>query len=724
MTFLCPNCSQSLDADEEWIGQTIDCPSCGNGIVIPPPEAAAAPEPQAPAVARGPSPARPAPPRPRPPNRTQPATAGAYVPPKAGGGFGIGKFLLFLVLVGAAGFGYAMFSLKESPAQVWKRFVQSATGSPAPTPAPALALAPAPAPVATPPPASTPAPEAKPEPPPPAPAPAAQPDPVAWLVGRKDQWPREVALLREAEFPVVLNGRVTGSAKVPAGTMVELVELSAENVGVVYAGGGARMPVSATDLRKRGEVAMSKAAADAASAATMAESAPKTVVAPPPPKATFPASGSQIAMTVSGTGQTVATIAQRRVTLTGATELHVTGTGDPLMGSAINFTSPDGWLFMDKIPPSAVASTFLGRMWVNGAPADLEANLRVVQYGAGTVVIPHGPDFAAMTAYSGKALTGPSMPMQSYVAYNDASLGAMKAAIGSFRLKRGYMATIAQNENGTGASRNYVAQDHDLEIKTLPPELDGKIRFVRIFPWRWVSKKGVAGGIWQNLNVGWFYDWNISQNSSPDLEYVPIRQKRGWPGLRQDWKSRGSTHLLGYNEPDHKDQANLSVDEAIAGWPDLLATGLRIGAPAVSDGGLGWLYEFMDKADAAGLRVDFVPVHYYRAVGNPRDAKGAAAQFYRFLKGIHDRVKRPLWVTEWNNGANWTTAPDPNAAQQKAAVEDMIEMLDKTPFVERYAIYNWVEDVRRVKWDDGSLTPAGEAYRDKVSPLSYIQARP
>jgi hypothetical protein len=25
---------------------------------------------------------------------------------------------------------------------------------------------------------------------------------------------------------------------------------------------------------------------------------------------------------------------------------------------------------------------------------------------------------------------------------------------------------------------------------------------------------------------------------------------------------------------------------------------------------------------------------------------------------------------------------------------------------------------------DGSLTPAGEAYRDKASPLSYTQARP
>ncbi len=165
----------------------------------------------------------------------------------------------------------------------------------------------------------------------------------------------------------------------------------------------------------------------------------------------------------------------------------------------------------------------------------------------------------------------------------------------------------------------------------------------------------------------------------------------------------------------------MTVDAAIAGWHDLLATGLRVGSPAVSDGGLSWLYEFMDKADAAHLRVDFVAVHYYRAYSNPADPKGAAKQFYNYLKEIHDRTKRPIWVTEFNNGANWTKAPKPTYEQEKATIAAMIEMLDKTPFVERYAIYNWVEDVRNMQRKDGSLTPAGDVYRDEVSPLSYTQ---
>lgn len=421
--------------------------------------------------------------------------------------------------------------------------------------------------------------------------------------------------------------------------------------------------------------------------------------------------------------KSVETLANQVVTLTGNTELHVTGTGDPIVGSSFLFTSPDTWLFFDNILPSVVISKFVSRMQVNGAKAKSGINVRVVQFGSGTVVIPHEPDFPAMTIYDGKDLSGTSIPLKCYVEYNGAKLGKLKSPAASFVLKRGYMATLAQNENGTGISRNYVAQDHDIVVDALPAGLDKGVAFVRVFPWRWTSKKGVAGGIWQKLNVGWFYDWNIGAKSSPDLEYVAIKQKRYWPGMDQDWQEKGINHLLGFNEPDRPDQAKMTVDEAIGGWPELLGTGLRLGAPAVSDGGLGWLYQFMDKADAAGLRVDYVPVHYYRAINDPKDAKGAADQFYRFLKGIHDRVKRPLWITEWNNGANWTTAPDPSAGQQKEAIEEMIEMLDKTPFVERYAIYNWVEAVRHVQGDDGALTPAGEVYRDQVSPVFHVQEK-
>ncbi len=411
------------------------------------------------------------------------------------------------------------------------------------------------------------------------------------------------------------------------------------------------------------------------------------------------------------------------VTLTGKTELHITGKGDPISGSTIIFNSPDAWLFLDNVPPSVVESTLLDRMRVGEKKADPGTNIRVVQYGPGTVVIPHEKDFAALTLHDGKDLSGDSIPLECYIDHNATKLGKLKGVPASFVLKRGYTATLAKNADGSGPSRNYVAQDHDVVVNSLPKGLDEGLVFVRVFPWRWVSKKGIAGGIWKEINAAWFYNWNIGQDSTPGVEYVGIKQKAQWPSLDQDWEKRGINHLLGFNEPDKKDQADMSVDQAISQWPKLLATGLRLGSPSTSDGGLNWLYQFMERADAAGLRVDFVTVHYYRAANNPGDPDAAAAQFHQFLKAIHDRVKRPLWVTEWNNGASWTKAPDPSPKQQAAAIEAMIKMLDSTPFVERYAPFQWVEDCRLLIGKDGKLTPSGEVYRDHQSPLSFTQPK-
>jgi hypothetical protein len=406
--------------------------------------------------------------------------------------------------------------------------------------------------------------------------------------------------------------------------------------------------------------------------------------------------------------------------LTGNIDFHVNSSAEPPLGAEIRLASPDACLFLDNVRPSRAQASFLPRIRVDGIPASLTSNCRVVQCGVGSVIIPQGPDFAPMTVFERANLSSSSARLSCYVKYGEAGEAGLNPSIWSFRLKRGYMATLAEKEDGTGVSQNYVAQDRDLLVGSLPVGLRGNVHFIRIFPWRWPTKKGVAGGIYQNLNVGWYYDWSISHKSTLDLEYVPIKQGRDWPGLAsQDWQALGSTTLLGYNEPNHKDQANMTVAAALAGWPALMSTGLRLGSPAVADDGLNWLYDFIEKADKANLRVDFVAVHYYRAYENPADPRGAADQFYRFIKEIHQRTHRNVWITEFNNGANWTKHT-PTYQQERSTIAAMLRMLDQTPFVERYAIYNWVEDVRMMQRKDGSLTGAGEVYRDDASPLSLI----
>lgn len=438
-----------------------------------------------------------------------------------------------------------------------------------------------------------------------------------------------------------------------------------------------------------------------------------------------PLAGQAQTLVITTGTQIFATLTNTTVILSNRCELQVTAATTPISGCLINLNSADTSLVLLNIKPSALVSTYLAQVRINGAVAVADSNCRVVQYGNGAIVLPHAPSFQPLQVFSNPHFTGSSNNLSAYVYYKGSGLGAMNATISSFRLKRGYMVTLAEGESGNGQSRNYVAADGDLEISVLPDTLDNKVRFVYVTAWRWTTKKGIAGNIEAGLNLGWKYNWNMDQNSTRDLQYIPIRQTRWWPGLGQNWQTMGADHLLGYNEPDKADQANMAIGDAIYSWPDLLATGLRLGAPAVSDGGRdGWLYPFIDQADAAGLRVDYVPVHYYWCASPVSDPAAAANQFYNFLKATYDRVKRPLWITEWNNGANWTGCGDPTAAQQQAAIGAMTAMLDSTPFVERYAPYNWVEDVRRLKWDDGSLTAAGTTYRDRVSPIGYVQTLP
>ncbi|MES2658987.1 MAG: LamG-like jellyroll fold domain-containing protein [Verrucomicrobiota bacterium] len=429
--------------------------------------------------------------------------------------------------------------------------------------------------------------------------------------------------------------------------------------------------------------------------------------------------------------QTYATLASTTVTMTGRSELRITGATTPITGSLIHLNSADAWFFMANIRPAVVNSTYLSQIRVNGAAAVNNTNCRIVEYGDGTVVIPHGSTFAPLQVFAGSYFTGTSASLLNYTAYNDGSLGVLANNISSFKLKRGYTATLAQNASGTGMSRNYVAQDGDIEVSVMPSGMNDSVSFVRIFPWRWVTKKGSCDVDPTALNATWHYNWNIDKNSALNWEYVAIKQQPNWPTLAQNWQTRGVNHLLGLNEPNNPVEdsyKNLtpvgSVSDAVARMPDLLNTGLRVGAPAVTDGGYSWIVDFMNQANTAGHRIDFVPVHYYRSTSGNNPAT-AANNMYNFLKSIHDATGKPIWVTEFNNGANWTDdAHDPSTAQNNSVIEAMVNMMDDTPWIERYAVYSNVEWFRDTHYDDGSLTPMGTLYRDHAAPIAYQQEIP
>lgn len=409
--------------------------------------------------------------------------------------------------------------------------------------------------------------------------------------------------------------------------------------------------------------------------------------------------------------------------------------------SVINLENPGDFHIF---PNTLCSEVDLSRITVEGKAFNPDHD-RLSIYGNGAIVIADGLT-DPLIIYSESECHGSSMILlqdryyRSEMQENESflpeeSIGEFDNHIRSFRLKKGFSCTMANNPDGTGYSRVFIADDEDLIINSMPDGLDF-VSFVRVCRHDWVGKRGMSGFEPTVITrSSWFYDWGAGANSASDYEYVPMRHNQWWDGWDNINSRINTASLLGFNEPDHADQSDLSPDIAIDMWPEFMKSGLRIGSPAPDNINGWWLAEFLEKADSLNYRVDFVATHMYWNSQDP----------YRLAETIADLCKnkyggRPMWITEWNNGANWTHEnwPDQkgpqrdadfniiynadgsttevsrphteaNSAKQCEWLEKALDAFDNCDWLERHAFYNWVEDARSVMLGD-RLTPAGQIF--------------
>jgi hypothetical protein len=130
----------------------------------------------------------------------------------------------------------------------------------------------------------------------------------------------------------------------------------------------------------------------------------------------------------------------------------------------------------------------------------------------------------------------------------------------------------------------------------------------------------------------------------------------------------------------------MTVAQALGLWPQLMATGMTLGSPAVASGAAtpgGWLDQFMAGAKARGYRVDFITVHWY---GGDFATGPAVQQLESYLQAIYARYHLPIWLTEFAlTSYSGGTATFPAEAQQAAFLSAATKMLDGLSYVQRYA---------------------------------------
>lgn len=263
---------------------------------------------------------------------------------------------------------------------------------------------------------------------------------------------------------------------------------------------------------------------------------------------------------------------------------------------------------------------------------------------------------------------------------------------------------------------------------------------------RYNDKTEASGNKINSLNGGWYYNWGIDNPSDDyiNLEYVPMIwgktsiNQTSLNKIKNGYQEGKYKYLLTFNEPDNNSQSNMTVDEAIALWPQLESLGIPLSSPCPADYSSGWLDQFMQKAKELNYRVDFIAIHCYQDFSISGIEKKMKTEV---LDVIYEKYKLPIWLTEygaidistWAGGGRF----NPNCTEKAAKeyIDKATTMLESLGYIERYA---WFVDNFKEKGDarpkeapytslfndDDTISSTGEIYRDidSSTPL-YIETK-
>jgi len=215
-------------------------------------------------------------------------------------------------------------------------------------------------------------------------------------------------------------------------------------------------------------------------------------------------------------------------------------------------------------------------------------------------------------------------------------------------------------------------------------------------------------------SVKWFYNWSADKRPNVNLEFVPMlwgTKTQDPAQFAQKVRAQGAKVILGFNEPERPDQANMDPITAARIWKQhiepLARQGIRLGSPSIAstDAGLNWLQTFLKQ----GSHVDFIALHWYgRGVDN----------FINFITNARKRFgsRYPVWVTEFAC-TSWNPKQPASQDEINTFFTQSIARLEGLSWVERYAWFGATRNLdaalgsgNRLIDGNGQLSNLGRKY--------------
>ncbi len=250
-----------------------------------------------------------------------------------------------------------------------------------------------------------------------------------------------------------------------------------------------------------------------------------------------------------------------------------------------------------------------------------------------------------------------------------------------------------------------------------------------------VSKKGMgldSQAKMNDMNLSWYYNWSLTPHKSmkENIQFVPMVYS-AYSGASQWLQKNGNSysHILGFNEPDRQDQANMPVRQAVIFQKFFTETSSIIGAPSVSyDPSVNeWFMEYAKSVDMNDI--DFIPVHvYYDWAG-----EGMAESFLKVIDDTYEKYKKPIWVTEYGVANQWLYGSQAQSEESKQQIrqfmKETIKGLEERTYVERYAWFSFGTDdinggqTALYNQQTGALTDLGVLYKQLGNPNTSIDCK-
>lgn len=216
------------------------------------------------------------------------------------------------------------------------------------------------------------------------------------------------------------------------------------------------------------------------------------------------------------------------------------------------------------------------------------------------------------------------------------------------------------------------------------------------------GKRGIAWPLENNQDspnifaggkITWIYNWSPHRASVSGLEFVPMlwSTNKGHDGNLFYNQARGSKVVLGFNEPERGDQANMNPAEAARAWKQFIEPlrdqGARLGSPGIAstNEGLNWLKQFLTELTKVGGRVDFLALHWY--------GRGAD-NFINWITRVRQELgnRYPVWVTEFAC-TSWNPSQPVSQQEIDDFMKQSLQRMDSLDWVERYS---WFGAQRRL----------------------------